>query len=363
MPEAFDGETIARQRIAEEAKRRTGFLDLGGLGLTSLPRELFELHQLRTLNLGVGIMREDGTWHAVDRPWERNEVAAELDNLRRLPELRALSVAAISIADPTPLAGLTALQSLGCSGTQIADLTPLAGLTALRSLDCSKCTLNDLPEQVCNLTSLQTLVLFECRVRTMPAEVLSQNYGDNCLDAVRAHFRDLAAGADAATDVKLIVLGNGRVGKTQICRRLRGEDYDETQPSTHGILVTSATLDTGNPEPTRLNIWDFGGQDLYHGTHALFLRTSAVFLLVWARETEDAKEHTHQGIIFRNQPLPYWLAYVRHLAAKDSPVLLVQTRCDLAICQRLAEPVDQSQCGISWPCLFDGAQPRKRGGR
>ena len=28
-------------------------------------------------------------------------------------------------------------------------------------------------------------------------------------------------------DVKLMVLGNGRVGKTQICRRLRGEDYDD----------------------------------------------------------------------------------------------------------------------------------------
>jgi len=37
MSEAFDGEKIARERIAQEAERRTGFLDLGGLGLTTLP--------------------------------------------------------------------------------------------------------------------------------------------------------------------------------------------------------------------------------------------------------------------------------------------------------------------------------------
>ncbi len=52
MSETFDGESIARQRIAEEAERRTGFLDLGGLGLTTLPPGLFELRHLRGLNLG-----------------------------------------------------------------------------------------------------------------------------------------------------------------------------------------------------------------------------------------------------------------------------------------------------------------------
>jgi hypothetical protein len=35
MPEDFDGPAIARARIAEEAERRTGFLDLGRLGTDS----------------------------------------------------------------------------------------------------------------------------------------------------------------------------------------------------------------------------------------------------------------------------------------------------------------------------------------
>jgi internalin A len=40
MSEPLDGLAIAQQRIAEEAEARTGFLDLGGLGLTELPPEL-----------------------------------------------------------------------------------------------------------------------------------------------------------------------------------------------------------------------------------------------------------------------------------------------------------------------------------
>ena len=75
-------------------------------------------------------------------------------------------------------------------------------------------------------------------------------------------------------DIKLMVLGNGRVGKTQICRRLRGEPYDEnvSRPPT-ASLVTSAPLPavTDGGAGGCLHIWDFGGQDIYHGTHSLQL--------------------------------------------------------------------------------------------
>jgi internalin A len=564
MGETADGRTIANQRIAAEAEARTGFLDLGGLGLTALPPGLFGLRHLRELNLGAGIQQQDGRYHEVYKPWDRtaarNDLGTGLDALRRLPELRNLSVSgtplndlrplsglvalqsldcmytqvsdlaplsglvalqslncrctpvsdlaplsgpvalqslncvgtrvsdlaplsglvalqslncrgtpvsdlaplsgllalqslncrSTRVSDLAPLSGLLALQSLGCGGTlvsdlaplsgllalqsldcggtlvsdlaplsglvalqsldcrftpvsdlaplsglvalqsldcgitpvsdlaplsglvalqsldcrstrvsdlaplsglvalqsldcgrtPVSDLAPLSGLVALQSLDCSDCTLDRLPDDVRQRPSLQKLVLYQSRVPGIPAEVLSQQWEENCLDSLRAHFRDLADGAAAATDVKLIVLGNGRVGKTQICHRLRHEPFDPDEPSTHGILVTSAELDTGAREPTRLNIWDFGGQDLYHGTHALFLRTSAIFLLVWARETEDARTHEYQGIVFRNQPLPYWLAYVRHLGSADSPVLIAQTRCDRPQDEALAPPLD-----------------------
>ena len=45
-----EGWAIALQRIAHEAEARTGALDLGMLGLTELPEELFALTHLQELN-------------------------------------------------------------------------------------------------------------------------------------------------------------------------------------------------------------------------------------------------------------------------------------------------------------------------
>ena len=146
MSEVFHGMGIARRRIAEEAQARTGFLDLGGLGLATLPPELFRLRHLRELNLGAGIQRENGTYHKVYDSWDpsvRNNVteAGDFENLRQLPALARLSISLTPLADLTPLAGLTALRSLECGGTQVSDLTPLMGLAALQAVSYTHLTL------------------------------------------------------------------------------------------------------------------------------------------------------------------------------------------------------------------------------
>ena len=76
--------------------------------------------------------------------------------------------------------------------------------------------------------------------------------------------------------------------------------------------------------------WDFGGQDIYHGTHALFLKSCAVFPLLWTPGSEETQFHDHAGFTFRNQPLGYWLAYVRVLAGAQSPMLVIQAQEFLA---------------------------------
>ena len=79
------------------------------------------------------------------------------------------------------------------------------------------------------------------------------------------------------------------------------------------------------------NLWDFGGQDIYHGTHALFLRTKAIFVIVWSADSESG-EQEFNGLRFKNFPVEYWLAYVRQLAGADCPVILMQNKCDTSAC-------------------------------
>ncbi|NJO13505.1 MAG: hypothetical protein HC872_08630 [Gammaproteobacteria bacterium] len=101
--------------------------------------------------------------------------------------------------------------------------------------------------------------------------------------------------------MKLFILGNGGVGKTQICRRLRGEAFDPSVPSTHGIQQFQVRLFDGDEEMPAVDahVWDFGGQDVYLGTHALFVDRHAIFVLCWNPEYENTREFTQHGTLMR----------------------------------------------------------------
>ena len=258
-----------------------------------------------------------------------NTQVSDLSPLANLQALQSITCFRTQVSDLSPLVGLQALQSIDCSNTQVSDLAPLAEIASLRKITANGLGLAASSTRCFDLRWLEQFICFETRLRGVPAEVLSQDaYSDNCLARLRAHFADLADGAVEARDVKLMVLGNGRVGKTQLCRRLESLGYDDALPSTHGIVVESFDLSHGaRADFARVHIWDFGGQDIYHGAHTLFMRANAVFVLVWAPEFESGVQ-AHGGLTFRNYPLRYWVDYVRQLGGQDTAVLIVQTRCD-----------------------------------
>ena len=60
-------------------------------------------------------------------------------------------------------------------------------------------------------------------------------------------------------------------------------------------------------------------------------------------------EHRHDGFLFRNQPLGYWLEYIRHFGGTDSPAVIVQTRCDTAEDEQVRPPVSDELLGAFRP--------------
>lgn len=280
---------------------------------------------------------------------------SDLGPLSNLTALQSLHLTECGVTELWPLSGLTALQSVDLSGCEgVSDLGPLAGLTALRSLCLNSCTAVTDLSLVIDLDALEILWLCDCEAalsapllrniadlaflkelyadgaRGVPAEVLSQDY-DNCLPRLRAYFAELDIAAEPENEIKVILLGNGGVGKTQLCRRLRGLHFDPSIPSTHGVEVWREELGLkagGENQTFQVSWWDFGGQDIYHGTHALFLRSRAVFLLLWTPGSEERAEREEHGVLYRNQPLAYWLDFIRSLAGAGSPVIVVQSQCD-----------------------------------
>ena len=272
-----------------------------------------------------------------------------LSDLRELQSLD-LNSTLVSDSDVSCLIGLTGLESLDLSDTQVSDVRFLIGLTGLQSLDLSSTHVSDVSALSC-LTGLRSLSIWSTeertaspewvlafpllkrfmtdRLKTVPRAVLSRYFCDDCLERLRIWNTDCQPGAVTDREVKVFVLGNGTAGKTQICRALMGERYDNTVPSTHGIQVRDLSMAglTGE-EALAGRLWDFGGQDIYHGTHALFMEGRAVFLLVWTPELEAAGGYVEKGLPMHHHGLDYWLDYVKSLAGKDAAIVLVQAKCD-----------------------------------
>jgi tetraacyldisaccharide-1-P 4'-kinase len=78
-----------------------------------------------------------------------------------------------------------------------------------------------------------------CKFEDLSPEVCSEDFFDDVLDKVRAHYKDLKAGQRTGAEIKVLSLGNGGTGKTQLCRHLR--DFASTDAS---VLIVQSQCDS-----------------------------------------------------------------------------------------------------------------------
>ncbi|WNJ19624.1 COR domain-containing protein [Pontibacter sp. G13] len=162
----------------------------------------------------------------------------------------------------------------------------------------------------------------------------------NHLEIYRAYLKQRLAGVGENLECKVLFIGDGKAGKSSMVERLKGNTPNEEWDSTHGIILHPMDLPDPNSNSEaekgpvyKLNLWDFGGQDVYHSTHRLFMQSNSVYMLVWSTETEESDCISHeiqddQGrtIIreYTNRKLLYWLSYAKELGQK-SPMLIAKT--------------------------------------
>jgi len=96
---------------------------------------------------------------------------------------------------------------------------------------------------------------------------------------------------------KVVLLGEGRAGKSCLALRLAKDEY-EPQPVTHGMRFWTIGEDRLPREGfipknhrREIVVWDLGGQDEYRLVHPLFLRDASLALLVFEPERgKDAED-------------------------------------------------------------------------
>ncbi len=151
-------------------------------------------------------------------------------------------------------------------------------------------------------------------IETPPIEIIEQGK-----EAVKNYFAELEKGKVNLYETKLLLVGHGAVGKTSLMKRLINDDYNNHESSTEGIDIKQWNLLSEDDKELKINIWDFGGQDIYYSTHQFFLSKRSLYILVWDARIEKMMPNMAS--------FDYWLNIVSLLSQK-SPILVVHSKVD-----------------------------------
>ncbi|MCB9422743.1 MAG: leucine-rich repeat domain-containing protein [Ardenticatenaceae bacterium] len=260
------------------ASEKSISLDLSQSGLNELPEEFFELTHLQNIDLGFNHLTE------------LQSDICKLDNLITL-SLRDNEIEKI----PDDVNCLSNLVSLDLSGNQISELPPsIQQLDKLKKLDLRNNPRLSIPLEVLERTD-------------DPAFILETYFASHLLPLHEA---------------KVLLVGQGGVGKTALVRRLiHNLPPDETQGKTDGVDIRNMNIDISNSakdqtDSIRLNIWDFGGQGIYQATHQFFFTSRSVYLVVMNARTGEQESR-----------LQHWLKLAGSLS-NNAPTIIVVNQQD-----------------------------------
>ncbi len=278
--------------------------------LSSLPPEFEQLTNLESLYLG------------------NNQLSSLTLEFRQLTNLQSLYLGNNQLNSLPPEFGkLTNLQILDLRNNQLSSLPPEFGqLTNLQTLGLRNNQLSSLPPEFVQLTNLQTLDLRRNPLPIPPEILGSKNLSEGSGDVneiLDFYFRvQDPKETEPFYEAKFLIIGEGGAGKTSLAKKIADENYKLHQPdekSTQGIDVIQWHFTQPNGKDFRVNIWDFGGQEIYHQTHQFFLSKRSLYALV----ADTRKENTDF----------YWWLKVVELFSDKSPVLIIKNEKEERQCE------------------------------
>ncbi len=332
----------AREKIDAAMQSRSRLLNLDSHHdshyiadkLTKIPEAVFEMTWLESLNLRNNQLTTISSQitqmkNLKSLNLHKNQLATVPPQIAQMKNLQGLYLGDNGLTTiPSEIAQMKNLKDLDLCRNQLMTIPiEIAQLQNLQWLDLSFNQITIIPAWLVELPRLATLILHNNAVQTPPPEVLEISTSIPIdLNKLRSYFRQLDdEGDDTLYEAKLIIIGEAGAGKTTLVKKLQDPTYpvNPTEPSTEGIDVAEWHFDldlsgfselqvrklTGMPAKFRVNLWDFGGQEIYHATHKFFLTRRSLYILV-----ADARE--------QKTDFYYWLNVVE-LLSDNSPALIV----------------------------------------
>ncbi len=314
--------------IAKAARENATFLDLSNKNIKTIPLGIANLTNLTTLYLYKNQITKipeaiANLTNLTKLTLSDNQITEIPDAIANLTNLTELYLDFNQITEiPDAIANLTKLTTLYLDNNQITEISEaIANLTNLTTLYLSNNQITEIPEAIANLTKLTSLDL---RNNPIPIPVEILNDYRNPQKILDYYFRQKNEQHRSLNEGKLIVVGQGAVGKTALVSQLIDNCWEE-EGKTQGIKIRQWMIKARDTD-VQLNVWDFGGQEIMHATHQFFLTERSLYLLVLNnRENERANE------------IDRWLKIVQSFG-KNSPILIVGNWTD-------QHPLDLDQKG------------------
>ena len=319
----------------------------------------------------------------------------DTSSLKALINLNDLSLSNNQIKDILPLKTLTNLTYLSLSNNQIKDISLLERLAKLGHIDLSankikihpaywspklySCNINNNPltyppigivnqgkeaikkyfEEVNlntnNLTikdadndklNIKKNNIEEARIEEISTEKAKT---EKVPIVIKPKSKPKKKGTKTLYEAKLVLIGNGEVGKSSIRTKLMDRNAELPKLSTHGIDTFEWTIKVKYQEEDidfKLNIWDFGGQGEYRSIQQFFCTRNSVYIYVTSHD-DEAINNKDEYVGF-----DYWYPFVQAYGYNEdteqfSPLLHVRNKKDKKVL-----PIDEKVFQDLYPDIY-----------
>lgn len=263
-------------------------IDLSGHGLTEFPSSLRGLKNLKKLNLN------------------NNTITIVPDWIDELEQLEVLDLRSNEIT--TLGKGIGKLENLKSLYIRDNNLTEMPfELSLLPSLKTVFVGHNNIEKFPSWFFEIENIIIDGNPIMEPPVEVHHRG-----IEAIKNYYKERQQGVELLHEAKLLIVGEPGAGKTTLMNKILDEDFmlNPYSPSTKGIEIEKYSFKTSEESEFRVNIWDFGGQEIYHATHQFFLTKRSLYILLSDNRAEDTDFH-------------YWLQTIE-LLSDNSPIIIVQ---------------------------------------
>lgn len=133
---------------------------------------------------------------------------------------------------------------------------------------------------------------------------------------------------DLSKGIKIILLGESGVGKTNLIRVTTGEEFEQNSMSSSSGSYKEGQYISSTNKKYIYHLWDTAGQEAYRSLNKIFIKNAKVVIFVYAIDNEPSFKE-----------LKYWIDLAKSELGDDFIMGIVANKIDLYEEQQVKEEV------------------------